>query len=143
MNAEATYQYLTDHGVKPSMQRMAVMDYLLQHHTHPTIDEIYTSLLPEMPTLSRTTIYNTLHLLAAHKAVTQLTIDERRVCYDADVQPHAHFLCTRCGHVFDLPLKRPRLEGAAQVPDGFQTEQCDLYYRGCCKECAAHEGAEK
>ena len=45
---------LQSHHIKPSVQRMAIMKYLMEHRTHPTVDEIYTSLAPEMPTLSKT-----------------------------------------------------------------------------------------
>lgn len=53
------YEYLLDHQIKPSVQRIAIMDYLLKHKTHPCIDEIYTALCKEIPTLSKTTVYNT------------------------------------------------------------------------------------
>lgn len=136
MTVSKTAEYLTAHGVKPSVQRMAVMEYLLEHHTHPTADEIYLALSPEMPTLSKTTVYNTLRLLTAQKAVHQLTIDERNVCFDADTSNHAHFLCTQCGKVYDVPLRNPDLLHHAEMPDGFRTEHTDLYFRGCCEECA-------
>ena len=42
------------------MQRIAIMEYLMEHRTHPSADEIYTALSPSMPTLSKTTVYNTL-----------------------------------------------------------------------------------
>lgn len=51
MKANATLNYLTAHNVKPSVQRMAVMEYLLDHRTHPTADEIYLALHRKMPTL--------------------------------------------------------------------------------------------
>lgn len=63
MKANATLNYLTAHNVKPSVQRMAVMEYLLDHRTHPTADEIYLALHRKMPTLSKTTVYNTLKIL--------------------------------------------------------------------------------
>ena len=59
MNAK---QILEGAGVRPSVQRLAVMDYLATHKTHPTVDEIYSSLAPSIPTLSKTTVYNTLKL---------------------------------------------------------------------------------
>ena len=43
---------LQSHSIKPSVQRIAIMQYLMDHHTHPTVDEIYTALAPGMPTLS-------------------------------------------------------------------------------------------
>ena len=88
---------LQNHNIKPSVQRIAIMTYLMEHRTHPTVDEIYTALAPSIPTLSKTTVYNTLKLLSEQGAAQTLTIDERNTCYDADTTPHAHFLCKHCG----------------------------------------------
>ena len=141
MELTAPLRYLRAHGVKPSAQRLAVMHYLLEHRTHPSADEIYSALHPTMPTLSKTTVYNTLRLLTEHGAAVQLTIDERNVCFDADTSPHAHFLCTRCGKVYDIPLANYDLERHALIPEGFRTEQAAIYYRGCCEHCATENVA--
>lgn len=136
METPDALKYLTDHGIKPSVQRLAVMGYLLEHRTHPTVEEIYAALHPGMPTLSRTTVYNTLRLLTEQGAALQLTIDERKVCFDADTSPHAHFLCTSCGRVYDIALRGPKLRTNAVMPEGFRADQADLYYRGTCPHCA-------
>lgn len=137
METNTTLSCLQAHGIKPSLQRMAVMTYLIEHRTHPTADEIYTALHPSIPTLSKTTVYNTLKLLTEKGAALQLTIDERNCCFDADTSPHAHFLCTRCGRVYDMKLNQTELKKCACVPDEFQTEGAQLYLRGCCPRCAA------
>lgn len=139
MEAIPTFDYLLAHGVKPSMQRMAVMEYLLKHRTHPTAEEIYTALHPSLPTLSKTTVYNTLRLLTEKGAALQLTIDERYVCFDADTTPHAHFLCRGCSKVYDFKLNDQELIAAASVPEGFVVDSTHLYFRGLCKHCKENE----
>ena len=42
------YEYLLSYNIKPSVQRIAIMDYLLKHHTHPCIDEIYLALCKDI-----------------------------------------------------------------------------------------------
>ena len=37
-------RHLQEHGIKLSVQRIAIMGYLMKHLTHPTADEIYTAL---------------------------------------------------------------------------------------------------
>ena len=90
---------LADHGIKPSVQRIAIMQYLLTHFTHPTVDDVYRGLLPKIPTLSRTTVYNTLRMFSDNDAAQMITINEHRVCYDGNITPHAHFICTECRRV--------------------------------------------
>lgn len=130
------YEYLISYNIKPSVQRIAIMDYLLKHKTHPCIDEIYMALCKEIPTLSKTTVYNTLKLFIEHGAARMLTIDERNVCFDGDTSVHAHFQCKACGKIYDLPIemKDPEVEKLAQ--NGFITEETHLYYKGICPECS-------
>ena len=99
MNA---YEYLLSYNIKPSVQRIAIMDYLLKHHTHPCIDEIYLALCKDIPTLSKTTVYNTLKLFIEHGAARMLTIDERNACFDGDTSMHAHFQCKACGKIQEV-----------------------------------------
>jgi hypothetical protein len=60
-------------GVKPSPQRVAILQWLIDNRCHPTVDEIYRALEQIYPTLSRTTVYNTMWLLAeAHHHAIRL-----------------------------------------------------------------------
>lgn len=129
------YDHLLKHNIKPSMQRIAIMEYLLQHRTHPSADEIYTALSPEMPTLSKTTVYNTLKLFAEQGASLMLTIDERNVNFDADTSTHPHFLCKNCGRIYDLPTSTAMKHVEAQEMDGHQLTEVHYYYKGICRNC--------
>ncbi len=134
MNKEA-YDRLVACGVRPSVQRVAIMDYLLTHPTHPTVEEVYKGICEDIHTLSRTTVYNTLRLLSEHNAAQMITIDEHRVCYDGDIRPHVHFFCRHCGKVYDFfdedvpPINLPR------TVEGHHVDEVQLYYKGACKDC--------
>ena len=134
-----TYDYLLSFNVKPSVQRLAIMDYLLTHHTHPSIEEIYLALCDDIPTLSKTTVYNTLKLFVEHGATQMLTIDERNVCYDGDITLHAHFLCKHCNKIFDLPAPMQDEQIGKMKDNGFQVEEQHYYYKGICPSCKEKE----
>jgi Fur family ferric uptake transcriptional regulator/Fur family peroxide stress response transcriptional regulator len=121
---------LREAGVKPSLQRMAIMKYLVNHAIHPTVDTIYSELAPEIPTLSKTTVYNTLKLLEDTGAIQSITIDEKNVRYDADISNHAHFKCKKCGKIIDLALDfiPPKIEK-------LQINEYQVYYKGLCEDC--------
>ncbi len=131
MSTEAI-AHLTAHGVKPSAQRIAIMDYLLCHRTHPTVEAIYSELVEAMPTLSRTTVYNTLKLLEEHDAILELTIDKRTAHYDGDTTPHSHFQCKHCGRIIDIPLQKVDVE---QTAHDFVIQETEVYYWGYCRQC--------
>lgn len=128
-----TSEQLRQHGIRPSLQRIAVMDYLLTHRTHPTADEIYSALAPTIPTLSKTTVYNTLSLFAAQGVAVHITIDPRGSRFDGDTTAHGHFLCTRCGALHDIFFDTaPELP---QVGDGHRATNAQIYYKGICACC--------
>lgn len=129
-----SYNRLLEHNIKPSMQRIAIMNYLMEHETHPSADEIYTELSPFMPTLSKTTVYNTLRLFAEQGAAQMLTIDERNIKFDADTSQHAHFLCKRCGRIYDLKSVVTKQVECIQI-DGHEISEVHYYYKGICKKC--------
>lgn len=128
------HRYLKQFEIKPSVQRTAVMDYLMNNKTHPTIDEIYSALSPFMPTLSKTTIYNTLNLFVEKGAVLQLAIDEKNARYDADVSNHAHFMCKSCGKVYDLFALNKELFSKPAL-EGFDIHTVEISYSGICGAC--------
>lgn len=124
-------EQMTTHGIKPSALRLHIYDYLDSHRTHPTVDEIYSDLVATYPTLSKTTVYNTVNLFAGHGLVKAIAIEGFRTRYDANAAFHGHFLCRRCGKVYDVfSIDCPPFPEA-----GFQVEAQDVYYSGCCKSC--------
>lgn len=129
------YEYLLSFKIKPSVQRIAIMDYLMKHRTHPCVDEIYLALCKEIPTLSKTTVYNTLKLFVEHGAAKMLTIDERNACFDGDLSVHAHFQCKSCGKIYDLPYQINAEDVKRLEDEGFTVDEVHCYYKGTCPKC--------
>lgn len=132
-----SHQYLRQFLIKPSVQRTAVMDFLLNNRIHPTIDEIYSALSPEMPTLSKTTVYNTLDLFVERGAVQALAIDEKNARFDVNIDSHAHFICKECGAIHDIFDLNPELYKLPQHT-GFAIRNVEISYSGICTACSAN-----
>lgn len=125
---------LINFGVKPSLQRLAIMDFLMKNPIHPTVDTIYNELHPSIPTLSKTTVYNTLNLLEERNIIQGIYIDDKNVRYDADIAPHAHFKCRKCGKIIDIPIiDSDTIE--IKNAKNYAVIDCHVYYFGCCDEC--------
>ena len=129
----ATDKYLKEHGIKPSVQRIAIMDYLRSHKTHPTADEIFSALYPSIPTLSKTTVYNTLKLFVEHNAALYLTIDDKTAHFDGDISFHAHFFCLGCGCIYDIPTED--ISNLKTEIDDLNITETHIYYKGYCRKC--------
>jgi Fur family transcriptional regulator, peroxide stress response regulator len=127
-------ELLLKHDIKPSPQRLAVMDYMLTHFTHPTVDEIFSFLTPSIPTLSKTTVYNTLKLFEEQGVVTYLGIDAKNARFDGNTNPHGHFRCKLCGAIYDI-WDQPEIQGQPEELKDATITDMHIYYKGYCKSC--------
>ena len=124
-------QILSRHNIRPSITRVLIYDYLREHRTHPTVEDIYMSLLPQVPTLSKTTVYNTVKLLTEHGIIKMITIEDQQARFDACTELHGHFLCDVCGKIFDFDVNPPHIT----LPEGFCTATTEVYCTGTCNKC--------
>ncbi|MBO5760022.1 MAG: transcriptional repressor [Lentisphaeria bacterium] len=132
---------LRGYGISPSPQRLAVYNYLLENRTHPSAETIYHDLKKILPTISLTTVYNTLKLLAEKHALQEVIIEDRELRFDGDISKHAHFKCLKCGEVFDLfPEKGNDVaSNIPPLPEGFILSQLHVCVKGYCKDCGNRE----
>ncbi len=126
-------EYLKEHGIKPSYQRIKVLDYIVKNRNHPTVDTIFKELIKEIPTLSKTTIYNTLKLFHQKGVVLVINIEDNETRFDADVCNHGHFKCKKCGEIYDFDIDEndlilPKLKE-------FVIDEQHFYLKGICPKC--------
>jgi Fe2+ or Zn2+ uptake regulation protein len=122
------------YGIKPSMQRIAIMKYMMTNLTHPSADEVFAALQTTTNILSRTTVFNTLKLFAKEGAIIEIDIAEKTIRYDGIITPHAHFKCKRCNKVFDIQIDFNPIIPKCQSEDFWIDEQ-QFYFKGYCKKC--------
>lgn len=140
MYIENIGEYLKKNGIKPSIQRIKIFEYLLGHHTHPTVDDIFQSLSAEIPTLSKTTVYNTLNIFVENHIVHEVIIEENEVRYDVETGTHGHFKCKVCGDIIDFDVDLSKLD--LQKLGNVEIEETHFYLKGTCAKCLKEE-AEK
>lgn len=131
-NSEAAAK-LREFGIQPSQPRIAIYAYLDSLRNHPTADTVYAALAPDYPSLSKTTVYNTLKLFRSSGAAQCVIIEDGEMRFDADISKHAHFKCTECGEVHDLFFDPAQF--LPTVPDQFYVSEIHVNYRGICPEC--------
>jgi len=131
---KSAYDYLLSCGVRPSVQRVAIMDYLLRNRNHSTAEEIYCALSSTMPTLSKMTVYNALNLFVAGGAITAVDIDAGTRRFDGEAAMHAHFMCKRCKTIMDVEIKQREMV-TGNIPEGVQADEVQLLYKGVCNKC--------
>ncbi len=133
VSTEELKSLLQQKGVKASVQRLSILRYVMENMDHPSVDKIYQRLLPQIPTLSKTTVYNTLKQLTDKGLITALNIDDTEIKYDFIEQPHAHFRCLSCGHIYDVELDSAIYQ--TQTIDGHQVVSTQINFKGICNNC--------
>ena len=125
--------HLKKNGIKPSFQRIKIFEYLVTKENHPTVEMIYKELVNEIPTLSKTTVYNTLNLFIEKKIAHTIVIEENETRYDSHMEVHGHFKCEKCGTIYDIKIddKISKIKSL----DKFQIDEQHVYYKGICDKC--------
>ena len=131
---------LVDAKIRPSIQRLAIYEFLKKNKIHPDVETIYSKLEKLYPTLSRTTVYNTLELFAQNKIIQTIIIDDDKIRYDADISKHSHFKCSKCNQIFDLHNTKETeyfLDNCKKyLPEGFSIDKIQTNFWGVCKNCS-------
>jgi len=115
---EKYVKILKDHTLKITSPRLEILKYLDEHHTHPNVEEIYST-------------------LKKNRIVQSLTISGSEIRYDIDERLHHHFICTHCSAILDISISCPNMDKTIQ--GGHRVEEVQGYFRGICKKCQTKE----
>lgn len=131
MNIREITELFRQNGLKATPQRIAVYKFLAENHIHPDVETVYNQVVQDNPSFSKTTVYNCLQALSSCGLLIPVKIDNEKIRYDADTSFHGHFICEKCGKIFDFKCSDEKVFGI----DGFEIRQKDVYYSGICSCC--------
>ena len=124
-----TLQALTEHGIQPSAQRVAVADYVLYTTDHPSADQVWAQVKRSFPMLSRATVYNTLNLFTEKGLLRELVLAEGKVVFDPKLDAHHHFLDEETGEIVDVPWSALDVRRVHSL-SGFDVREYQVVMRG-------------
>jgi Fur family ferric uptake transcriptional regulator len=123
--------------VRKTEQRSVILEELRKCRDHPGADELYARVRGRLPHISLATVYRNLELMAAAGLIRRLDPRNGSRRYDPVADGHAHFRCTACGAVEDLPfaveLPQPDRRHPWVRQRTIQGGQAE--YFGLCPEC--------
>jgi Fe2+ or Zn2+ uptake regulation protein len=124
---------LRKRDLKVTSPRVSILQFLEGRKDHPTADTVHSVVSEKVPSLSKTTVYNTLELFRQEGLVTVLTITPSQLHYEFGQEVHHHLLCDDCGTIYDIEVGCPYL---GSVLDGeHKVKEVHGYFRGTCKHC--------
>ena len=125
-------------GLRVTPQRMAVYREVVRSEEHPDVETVANRVRREMPTLSLDTVYRALSVLEEAGLVSRVETLSGPARYDANTEPHHHYVCTRCGLVRDF--RSDELDDFSPprevIPWG-TVDSVRVQVRGTCTRCKA------
>ncbi len=125
-------------ALKYSRQRESIKHFLAETKEHPTADTVYLHVKKQFPNISLGTVYRNLNLLTDLGEAVKISTPNGGDRFDGRLEPHNHFLCTKCGRLLDLDLDMKSIEEmnhlASEGFDGKIESSSTLFY-GECSDC--------
>lgn len=130
-------------GVKVTPQRMAIYEAIASSTAHPPVEDVWEEIRLRMPRVSLDTVYRAFRLFEEMGLVFRIETGEGRVRFDGNCDPHHHFICTKCGMVFDFWSQE--IDGMS-LPKSVQlcgrVDVVRVEVKGMCHQCLSElEGA--
>lgn len=134
---------LKQSGVKLTHQRLEVYQELAKSGEHPDAETLFRRVRERLPTISLDTVYRTLWLLLDLGLITTLGPSRVGTRFDANLNSHHHFVCSRCGMTRDFYSEEfDRLEVPLTAKSYGHVQTTRVEVRGVCLECAGKKPSE-
>ena len=124
-------------STKQFRKRNAILEVLRGTDSHPSAEMVHEMLQKEHPDISLATVYRNLTHFKNQGLITSVATVKGVERFDANTNPHVHFICSNCDAVIDLhQIPMPRsLDGEIHSSSGCKVENCQLTYTGLCGNC--------
>ena len=117
-------------------QKKIILQVLKGTTSHPGAEWNYEQVRKEIPDISLGTVYRNLKLLKENAGIIEFNFSEGVNRFDGNTTPHSHFICDRCGHVFDIDIKlSDTIEDSVSRKTGFKVNYHRLELHGLCVDC--------
>ncbi len=125
-----------ERGVKLTHQRLEIYRALASTEKHPDVETVHRQVKRRVPTISLDTVYRNLKLLAQHGLVSVVGVSPERLRFDANMRPHHHFSCERCGLIRDFyAAPFDGLEVPLEALAFGEASTIQIEVRGVCRDC--------
>jgi Fur family peroxide stress response transcriptional regulator len=137
-----TEQKLRALGLRPTKARRLILDVLCESSNHLSTEEILDDLRRRGHHASPATLYQNLNRLVQEGLLVRFTGLDGLSRYDANLEPHHHLVCTRCGRIVDVGSDKTQLRrlvpldlhNARPLPK-WRISGALIEFRGVCPIC--------
>jgi Fe2+ or Zn2+ uptake regulation protein len=119
--------------MRKTHQREEILAFLRSKRAHFNAVEIYDAVRSEIPNISLGTVYRNLGKLVEDGEIITVETDNRSIYYDGYVAPHTHFVCKKCGMIYDFEEEEQNFRSIKD--QGFVIEKHRTVLYGECADC--------
>jgi Fe2+ or Zn2+ uptake regulation protein len=123
---------------RQTKQKQLILD-ILKKASHPlSINDIYTDIVKELPTIAKSTIYRNIDALLKQNLIDKYFLNDNELFYQIKDNTHEHkhyVICDNCKKMFDLPLCPIHEIEDAMEKEGFKISDHYIQITGTCKDC--------
>jgi len=135
---EVLEDYISQHNLKITKQRRAVLEAFLGIEDHISAEDLYKIVSAKEPKIGLATVYRTLSLLTQSGLAAELDFGEGQKRYEHKYlhSHHDHMICTQCGKIleFQNPMIEKLQEDVAHE-HRFEMTSHKLDLFGLCSDC--------
>lgn len=122
-------------GLRVTRQRQEIFRAVARSSSHPCAEAVFEEVRESMPNVSLDTVYRTLASLEDMGLLMRVGLSSK-ARFDGDLRPHCHFVCTRCGEVYDIfPQENEQIACPLPAREIGEIKQINVQFKGICKKC--------
>jgi Fur family peroxide stress response transcriptional regulator len=91
-------------GFRATPQRIAIAQTVLNSKDHPTAEQVFDIVKRSFPSISLSTVYNTLNSMRDVNMIQELAFSNNHR-YDPNTSLHVNLICQNCGDIIDIENK--------------------------------------
>lgn len=142
-STERFQQLCREKNLAVTHQRLVIYRELMQMHNHPSPEQVYDRVKPELPSISLATVYKTLHTFVEAGLIRAVSPHHGSMRMEPNEHRHPHFLCLQCRTITDLADHELDLAALrAAVPADFRIEHISAEVQGICRDCQVKNAAQ-
>ena len=128
-STEEIEKKLLEKGVQPTLQRIALCQYVLCSADHPTAEQVFEWAQKNLAKISQATVYNTLGVLTDSGLLRTFKFPHtEKLVYDCNTEDHFHFYDEKSGRVLDIESDSVKV--SLDLPKKYKVKGMDIILKG-------------
>lgn len=128
-DAASARQRLQRHGIRPTRQRLVLMELLFAEPRHISAEGLLSLARRRGIGVSKATVYNTLNLFRRKGLLREVPVDGGRTFYDTNLSHHHHIYNVDTGELEDVPAETVGFSRLPELPGGTEPDGVDVIIR--------------